>query len=44
LLTGGLAVGTAALAIRSVMHHRGFDQGEPPRQLPLTTTAAGWSS
>ena len=41
LLTGGLAVGTAALAIRSVMHHRGFDQGEPPRQLPLTTTAAG---
>jgi CubicO group peptidase (beta-lactamase class C family) len=42
LLTGGLAVGTAALAIRSVMYHRGFDQGEPPRQLP--TTAAGWSS
>jgi hypothetical protein len=42
LLTGGLAAGTAALAIRSVMHHRGFDQGDPPRQLP--TTAAGWSS
>jgi hypothetical protein len=26
LLAGGLVVGTATLAIRSAMHHRGFDQ------------------
>jgi hypothetical protein len=39
LLAGGLVVGTATLAIRSAMHHRGFDQGKPPRQLP--TSAAG---